>query len=373
MTDAAATWIDRPEGLAEVAAALATAPWLALDSESNSMFVYREQICLLQLNAGGRLFVIDTLALPYGPDTYAALKPMLEDPQRPCYLHGGEYDVGCLRRDFGIALGGVWDSQQAASLLGWEKTGYGAVVERVTGIALDKAHAQYDWATRPLADDALRYAVDDVAHLPRVCDQLREDIAAADLVEELAIANRAVESAGWSGGFDVAGFWRIKGSRDLPPPAQATLAALWVWRDGIAQARNQPPGRTINNDMLLALARNAPTNFGGLKRLGVRSWLLQEHGEALIELMRQCRETPPAIPPRPRARDVGDDEHQRETRLKDWRRIEAERRKVPLQVVLPAKALEYLKQHSAKHLDAVPQLGPKRIGLYGDKLRELAG
>ena len=55
--------IDHPDQLAAVATALAAAPWVALDSESNSMFVYQEQVCLIQINAGGAFFVIDPLAL----------------------------------------------------------------------------------------------------------------------------------------------------------------------------------------------------------------------------------------------------------------------------------------------------------------------
>ncbi|HTM19216.1 MAG TPA: hypothetical protein VL172_01870, partial [Kofleriaceae bacterium] len=69
-TDSEHQWIDQPEQLGEVAAAMAAAPWVALDTESNSMFVYRERICLVQINAGGRLFVLDPLALPYRPETW---------------------------------------------------------------------------------------------------------------------------------------------------------------------------------------------------------------------------------------------------------------------------------------------------------------
>jgi ribonuclease D len=70
---------------------------------------------------------------------------------------------------------------------------------------------------------------------------------------------------------------------------------------------------------------------------------------------------------------VPPEEESREQRLKDWRRGEAEKRKVPLQVVLPARALEYLKRHGAGDLAAVPQLGAKRGAGYGDKLRALCG
>ena len=382
----ARSWISSSDGLADIARTALTAPWVALDTEANSMFVYRERVCLLQLNLGGSLALIDTLALNAPQDdagvrtpssALSALRQACEDPALTLYLHGGEYDVGCLKRDYGISLRGVWDSQQAASMLGWEKTGYGAVVEKVCGVVLDKAYTQYDWATRPLAAGAERYALDDVIFLPQVCEHLRGLVAAADLDEEVTIANQAVEATTWSGGFDPAGFWRIKGVREVPPQSLGVLTALYAWRDALAKIANLPPGRLLNNEVLLVLARQVPTNFQLLKKLGLRSWFLGAHGEALIQALRSAASTPPAVPPRPRQREVAPEEEEREARLKDWRRGEAERRTraeeraVPLQVVLPAKALEYLKQHGADQLEQMPQLGGKRIARYGDKLTEL--
>jgi ribonuclease D len=365
------TVVDSLEALRDVVQALKTADWCALDTESNSMFVYRERICLMQVNAAGKLFLIDTLALPYGADTYAELKPILEDPNKVTFLHGGEYDVTCLKRDFGIGVRGVFDSQQAASYLGWEKTGYGSIVEKICAVTLTKAFTQYDWATRPLDAGAVRYAVDDVVYLPKVCEHLRAAVAEADLSDEVAIANEAVMASFWSGGFDPEDMWRIKGVRDVPIKSLPTLAALYVWRNQIAEQENRPPGRMLNSEVLLALARNAPTNYSGLKRLGLKSWFLSAHGDALMAVIKNAQAQPPALPDRPKHRDVSEDEHRRETSLKDWRRSESETRKVPLQVVLPAKALEYLKQHGAFNLDQVPQLGAKRIARYGGKIRDL--
>ncbi len=376
MPDPHWTWIDRREDLPAVVAAVAASPWLGLDSEGNSMHAYRERMCLLQLNAGGTLFLIDTLALMGGAETTpsAALAPLaalLADPARTVLLHGGEYDAGTLRRDFGIGLGRVWDSQQAASMLGWPQTGYAAVVEKICGVKLEKAFTHYDWAKRPIDPGALRYAVDDVVHLPAVHEHLTAAIAAADLVEELAIANAAVRDARWSGGFDPGGFWRIKGVRDLGPNAHGVLAALWSWRDAVARELDLPPGRLLNGELLLVLARKTPTSYQQLKHCGVHGRLLASHGDALIEVIRSARTAPPDLPPRAHHREVEPAEEDRERRLKDWRRSEAERRQVPLQAVLPAKALEHLKRHGAEDLTAVPQLGAKRIGLYGDKLQAL--
>ena len=371
------TWIETADHLPALGEAIAASPWVALDTEANSMFVYREQVCLLQVNVAGALYLVDTLAIARAGGSLAVLKKPLEDPTRTVWLHGGEYDVGTLKRDYGIALNGVWDSQQAASLLGWERTGYGAVVEKLCGVPLDKAYTHYDWGTRPIETGALRYGLDDVVYLPQVCDLLRAEVKAANLEEEVAIANQAVEATTWSGGFDPAGFWRIKGVREIPKQSLPLLAALYVWRDGVAKAANQPPGRLLNNEVLLAITRNAPTNFQLLKRIGLRGWFLSAHGESLMEAVRVALDQPPVLPDRPRHRDVLPEEELRETRMKDWRRAEAENRTkaenrpVPLQVVLPAKALEYLKQHGAMDLGAVPQLGAKRRERYGAKLQEL--
>jgi ribonuclease D len=379
-------WIDRPDQLPELAAVLATTPWLALDTEANSMFVYRERMCLLQLNAGGELWIVDTLALLRAegwaglqpaetpPPRSTALDPLhpgLARTDRTLWIHGGEYDCALLRRDFGVTLGGVWDTQQAGAFLGYEKTNYGALVERCCQVVLPKGHAQYDWGTRPLDHDALAYAIDDVVHLPVVGEQLREAIAAADLVEEHAIANLAVTATTTEGIFDPAGFWRIKGVREVPRDHLGVLEALYLWRDAVGREIDKPPGRVVNNEQLLALARQAPLSFQHLKRSGVKSWVLAAHGDDLLAAIKSGRERGDAVPPAPRHRDVDEAEEKREDRLKDWRRSEAEKRNVPLQVVLPAKALDHLKRHGAVELSTVPQLGAKRAERYGAKLLDL--
>jgi hypothetical protein len=52
--------------------------------------------------------------------------------------------------------------------------------------------------------------------------------------------------------------------------------------------------------------------------------------------------------------------------------MEAERREVPMQVVLPVAALRHLQQYGGGELEMVPQLGAKRIERYGEVLVRLA-
>lgn len=343
------------------------------------MFVYSEQVCLLQVNAGGALFVVDPLALGVvagvPSEVLAPLRAGLERSDRPLFLHGGEYDVACLRRDFGIALGGVFDTQQAASLLGWPKTGYGSVVEAVCGVVLGKAWATYDWATRPLDPAALTYAVDDVVYLPRVAETLKAAVAAAGIDDEVMEANAVVAGAAWNGGFDPDGMWRLRDVDSASPESLKIVARLHAWRDAAAKAENLPPGRMVNNEVLLLIARHRPTSLAELKKARLKGFVIQKHGEALLQSIALAKDDPEPV--RPAVTPLSSEAQARENKLKAWRREEADKRSkleertVPLQLVLPARALDHLKVYGAVDLAAVPQLGEKRRARYGEVLRAL--
>ena len=379
MSAADFAWVDTVDGLQGVSAALAKAPWVAVDTESNSMFVYREQVCLLQLNMGGTIVVIDTLAKAVRA-AMPELRAEFARTDRPLYLHGGEFDVGSLKRDFAIAPGGVFDTQQAASLLGQEKTGYAAVVEKTCGVVLAKAHTQSDWGRRPLPPDAVRYAVDDVVYLPRAADALRELVQQAGIEDEVNVANDAVMKATIRDVDDEASFWRMKGIRDVPRDLLPLVFALWRFREEAAKAANQPAGRIINTEVLYALTRHPPTDVASAKRSGVSAAVLARQGERLLEVVADAKQTPPTLPPQAVQHFPTGPQRRREEALKAWRLTEAaarstrEGRPIPLQLVLPAQAMEHLVRLGAiDGLEAVPQLGAARISRYGEVLRRLAG
>ncbi len=378
---AAHRFIRRPDELAEVVTALEAAPWIAVDSESNSMFVYREQVCLLQLNAGGALFVVDPLALGVTAATtpslaLAALRPALSKGDRPLWVHGGEYDAAVLRRDFAFDLGGLFDTQQAASLLGWTKTGYGSLAQEICGVTLSKQYATYDWATRPLLPDALTYAVDDVVHLPVIAETLRAAVKKADIEDEVAVANAVVASSVWTTHFDPERMWRIKEIEALDDNGLRALVKLYTWRNEAALAEDLPPGRMVNDEVLKWLARHRPKSLEELRQAKLKSAIVARHGQSLVEAIASAQSEPVPTKPvtvRPPAAIVA-----REERYKAWRRQEAERRQaaegrpIPLQLVLPSRALEHLKLFGADDLTQVPQLGARRIERYGEALQKLA-
>lgn len=343
----------------------------ALDTESNSGFAYHERLCLMQVSIDGRVWLVDLLTLGNGRRGLDPMRELLESPETRVYLHGGEFDVGCLKRDYDISLRGVWDSQQAASYLGWSKTGYGAVVERVLDVRLPKEHAHYDWSRRPIRGEVLRYAINDVRYLPQVCRRLAQEVLAADLVEEIDLAFVAVEESTWNGGYEDAGFWRLKGVGKLAVEQRPLLFALYRWRNEIAQRLDLPAGRALNTELLMALARNPPANANDLRRFGIARRITRRWGAELLAVVADARRNPPEPPSRPARVAATKLQQRRGDRLRRWRRQEAERRGVPLQVVLPLEALKALQRGGADNLEKIPQLGGKRARLYGEQLRRL--
>jgi ribonuclease D len=196
-------------------------------------------------------------------------------------------------------------------------------------------------------------------------------VQAVDLEEEVDIAHRAVEEATWNSLDPRRDFWKIKGVRGLPEPALPVLVALLDWRETVAQRLDLPPGRVLNNDLLLAVSRGEASDLAALRRLGLRGRRLKEHGAEMLAAIRSARTRPPAVPEAPPRQSRRPVEEKRRERLRSWRREEAERRGVPAPVVLPPTALNHLQRWGATDLQSVPQLGAKRIGLYGERLRRL--
>ena len=132
---------------------------------------YYPRLCLIQAAAAGDIVLVDALAIADG----GALAPLLTDPARPKLLHAARQDIEALLPLTGVPLAPVFDTQQAAALLGFPaQVGYAELVRQLLGVELAKGHARTDWARRPLSAEQLAYAADDVRHLPALAESLED-------------------------------------------------------------------------------------------------------------------------------------------------------------------------------------------------------
>jgi len=256
-------WVEVPDDIPAIVAACREAGWCALDTEADSLHSYFHKVCLIQVSTDGANFVIDPLALPV-----KALEPLWQltaEPSIPVLMHGADYDVRVLDRDFGARLGGLVDTQIIAQLLGEQRTGLAALLAAEMGIELNKKHQRADWGARPLSKSMLEYAAADTAFLETLATRMRGRL------EEMGRWGWAVEE------FDrlaavrfeppienPLSFERVKGARSLKGVARDRFFTLFEWREKKAKEGDVPPFRVLGNRPMIQLATESPRSMEDL-------------------------------------------------------------------------------------------------------------
>jgi ribonuclease D len=267
-----------PAALAALAEELRAHAVVALDTESNSFHVYRERVCLLQISTPARDVLVDPFAVDVRPlgEVLASRDELV--------LHGADYDVRCLKREYGWALPNLFDTMAAARRLGRARLGLAALVEAQFGVRLAKDSQRSDWGRRPLSREQLRYAALDTRFLLPLHATLSAELAGRGLAEE---ARRefariaAVEPRAKT--FDPDGWRKLRGARELDAEGKAILRALWIAREERASALDRPPFKVMPETAMLEVARRRPATaeaLGGIP--GLTPTVLRRMGDALL-------------------------------------------------------------------------------------------
>lgn len=359
--------------LRQVADWLLRQPRVAVDTEGNSMHAYHEQMCLLQFSAEGRDVIVDPLAL----DDLDPLRPLFEDPAIEKVFHAAEYDLISLYRDYGWECQNVFDTMIAARTLGWQKVGLANVLEGLYGITLDKKYQRANWGARPISPPMLDYARFDTHYLLDLRDRLQAQLAEqgylADAEEDFErIARGSVRLARQqheNNGRDSL-FWRLAHGRRLNNLEATRLMLLHAYREKVAEARNAPPFKVLNDDLLLRMAMHPPANEAELATMkGFNRDQAHMHARGLLNALDTARRTPP--PPRPSSTRPQPDYVARYDALKAWRKARAAERNVEPDVIVNREVLEVLSAHpvtTLAELETIESLGPVRRERYGAEL-----
>jgi ribonuclease D len=370
-------YIDTLPAWRECAARLRAEPRVALDVEANSLYVYRECLCLLQITIPSGDFIVDPLA----GFELEGLGEILADPAIEKVFHASEYDLILLKRDYDWDVVNVFDTMWAARILGYQNMGLAWFLENHYGVTLSKKHQKANWGARPLSESELAYAQRDTHYLLALRDVMAEELEKSGRMEEAreifahASLVRVPERF-----HNEHSFWSITGAHDLPPRSRAILQALDHLRDSEARRRNLPPFKVLANATLVNIAKKKPRDRAELERVpGVTRPVLDRYGDALMAAVNRGMSNPlPHSPQRP-AR-MSEDQRDRLELLMDWRKRTALERGVSSDVVLHKETLFEIARCNPvtdEDLGAIEGLGPARRALYGGSilaaLQESAG
>jgi ribonuclease D len=345
---------------------------LAADTEAAGYHRYDDSMCLLQLSTRDETWLVDPLAT-------RSLNPIAElfaDPDIEILFHDADFDLRLLDRDFGIYVEGLFDTKIAARFVGERSFGLASLLESELDVNLAKKYQRADWAQRPLPQGMLEYAAMDTRYLPQLRDRLRDRLEGLDRLPWAMEEFRIQEATRWEPPDEDQPYLRLKRTRDLGPRSLAALREMYEWREDIARERDVASFRVLDNDSLVAVAREMPRGtrdleeVGRLSRGNARRW-----GEALLERVERARSLPEdQLPerPRPPSRRQRDPEVEKRTdRLKAVRDTAAERLGLDRGFLMPRTQLEAIaraRPRTEEELIALDGVRRWQVEALGDDL-----
>jgi len=283
-------YVSTPEALENACHVLKQSKVLFVDTEFHREKTYYPEFALLQIGTYEVCYIIDPIALQ-------DLKPVWDVMLNPDVLkvfHAARQDLEIILQHAGALPLPLFDTQIAAALLGYgQQVGFGNLVQRLAKKLLAKGESFSDWLHRPLTEQQLKYAADDVIYLVPVYQALKEELQAkkryAWLDEEqgilTSISTYQIEPHEM--------FWRVKGNNKLKPKQLAILRELTAWREKQAQKKDIPRRRLISDEALIELAKRDQLDIDVMGRMrGLNAGVIRRFGQTWLDLWNKGRACP---------------------------------------------------------------------------------
>lgn len=284
-------YIDKTEQLAHLCEQIKKESWIALDTEFLREKTYYPKFCLLQIATPEWAACIDPLALPdLGP-----LYDAVFDSSIIKVFHSCRQDLEILYQMTGKIPTPIFDTQAAAPLLGFQDNpGYAMLVSSFLNINLNKAHTRADWSKRPLTEEEIQYAADDVIYLCEIYQIITkklDDLGRADWLKQdfAELANpdhyQVQPEKAW---------YKIKGKNKLTGKQLSIVQSLAEWREKKAQHENRPRNWLLRDEMIFDLAKLQPDTVMGIAQIrGINERTVNRYGAALCQLITDAKNRPP--------------------------------------------------------------------------------
>src|SRR3954453_22335212 len=269
---------------------------LGIDTEFMGEGRYRPLLCLVQIAVEDegdevRVEVLDPLLDDFDP---APLADVLADPDVEIVLHAGRQDVALLRRVWSTDVRNIFDTQVAAGFAGRRaQLGYEALLAELTGVRLRKSASFTRWDARPLSEEQVRYAREDVLHLLQLADALQDELSERGRLEWAREECRALEDVSDERDADQI-FGRLPRVNSLDPAQRAGARELVEWREATARDGDRPVPSVLPDAALVEVAKRRPATMERLAQIrGLNEGTLRRRGHAIVAAVERGRERAP--------------------------------------------------------------------------------
>jgi ribonuclease D len=265
---------------------------LGIDTEFVPEGRYRPLLCLVQVVVEDEITLLDPLT--GGGFDPAPLARVLADPDVEIVLHAGRQDVAIMRREWQTDVTNVFDTQVAAGFAGFSaQAGYLSLLQDALGIRLQKSASFTRWDARPLTEEQLRYAAEDVEHLFALTDDLKRRLNETGRLEWAREECQAVADV--SDIRDPEEVWRrLPRSNGLSAADRAILQELAAWREHTAEREDKPVGTVLKDPVLVELAKRKPADQKAMTQLrGVHPDQVRRRASDILAAIERGRKREP--------------------------------------------------------------------------------
>ncbi len=347
-------------------AGLASEPRLAVDTESNSLHAYKERVCLIQFSTPAMDYLVDPLAM----EDLQILGPLFANPRIEKIFHASEYDLICLRRDFGFTFAHLFDTMHAARVLGYTAVGLDKLLGEKFEIQVDKRHQKANWAARPLTAEQIHYARLDTHYLIPLRDVLENELREKGRWElALEDFHRAAQEEEPRPRVIAEAWERYSGRRELTPQDLTVLSELLECRQKIAAQLDRPVFKVIDDVKLISLARSQAANLEQLAEVGLSEKQIHLWGKWILSAIQRGLDAP--LVERKPIKRLNDAILLRLDRLKNWRKKAAKEMEVESDIVLPRTYLQLLSERAPRTPEELQELmldSPWRYRQFGEQI-----
>jgi ribonuclease D len=317
--------IDTFDDLKNLARTIKNEKTIGVDLEADSMYHFKEKVCLIQLATRNINAVIDPLQI----EDLSPLKPIFKNRELRKIFHGADYDVRSLYRDFNISINNLFDTELASRFLGYSETSLEAVLKNKFDVALDKKFQRKDWSKRPLPKEMISYAAKDARYLLPLAKELTEELIKSGrqrwVQEECDYLSKVRANADGTGSL----YLSFKGAGKLDSRSLAVLEALLQYRRKMAQKKDRPLFRIFGSRSLLDLAEKKPLNPEQLEKTrALSSKQISMYGRGVLTAIKQAMQIEPddlPVYPRQKSPRVPLVVAGRIKALRNWRDAQAEK------------------------------------------------
>lgn len=337
---------------------------VAVDTESNSLHAYHEQVCLIQFSTPETDYLLDPLAL----EDISLLGEIFASPKIEKIFHAAEYDLICLKRDFDFFVTNIFDTRWAVRVLGYARDGLDGLLSEKFDVRVNKKYQKADWGKRPLSDEQINYARIDTHYLLPLKEMLQAEL------EQRGLLQLACEDFERASNVEIPStkpvLWeRMANNHGFTPRELTILKELYECRERIAEELDRPTFKVIGDKQLFEIARLTPQYLDELFGLGLSSRQVMRWGRAVLQAVEKGQAAPLVTPKQAERPD--DAFLSRLDALKTWRKSVARKMQVESDVVLPRQLMELIAENAPRSMTELSDLlsgSPWRMARFGPQI-----